>query len=563
MIAVLALGVLAHGLHSATGIGSDALFADWIYTLLMWGGVALCAARPFKVRAERGAWAFLAASLAVWAAADLTWTLHYNHVEAPPYPNVADVLYLASYPLTYIGLVLLLRARLRPVRASLWLDGAVSGLTLAALTTALLVGPILDATEGKPLAVAVTLAYPAGDLLLLCSVGIALSITGWRPGRAWGLIALSLVLTAIGDVIYSYIQNTGAYTEGALVDTFWPASVLAMAVAAWQPSRRAPTSNHGVAVLVPAGFAVLALGLLLYGWVAELPALAGVLAAAGLLAAMARGGLTFRENLRLLRRSHDESLTDGLSGLPNRRRLMNDLEDALSHADQEVRALLFFDLDGFKAYNDAFGHSAGDALLARLGGALARAVEGRGTAYRLGGDEFCLLLDGETRPLRPDRDARGRGAQRARRGLPRRRLLRDRPDPHRGRELRGGAAAVRRAHVRAQGLAPRDQPPAGARRAGAGAGRARAGIAAPHGRRRRAGGADRARARARHRAARRARPRRGAARHRQGRRPRRHPQQARPARRRRVAARCASTRWSASASSPRRPPWPRSRGSCA
>ena len=332
VIAVLALGVLAHGLHSVTGIGSDTLFADWVFTLLMWGGVALCAARPFKVRAERAAWAFLAASLAVWATADLTWTLYFNHVEAPPYPNVADVLYLASYPLTYVGLVLLLRARLRPVRASLWLDGAVSGLTLAALTTALLVGPILDATEGKPLAVAVTLAYPAGDLLLLCSVGIALSITGWRPGRAWGLIALSLGLTAIGDVIYSYIANTGAYTEGALVDTFWPASVLAMAVAAWQPSRRAPTSNHGVAVLVPAGFAVLALGLLLYGWVADLPALAGVLAAAGLLAAMARGGLTFRENLRLLRRSHDESLTDGLSGLPNRRRLMNDLKDALSHA---------------------------------------------------------------------------------------------------------------------------------------------------------------------------------------------------------------------------------------
>ncbi len=395
VVAVLALGVLAHGLHSVTGIGSDTLFADWVFTLLMWGGVALCAARPFKVRAERAAWAFLAASLAVWATADLTWTLYFNHVEAPPYPNVADVLYLASYPLTYIGLVLLLRARLRPVRASLWLDGAVSGLTLAALTTALLVGPILDATEGKPLEVAVTLAYPAGDLLLLCSVGIALSITGWRPGRAWGLIALSLGLTAIGDVIYSYIANTGTYTEGALVDTFWPASVLAMAVAAWQPSRRAPTSNHGVAVLVPAGFAVLALGLLLYGWVADLPALAGVLAAAGLLAAMARGGLTFRENLRLLRRSHDESLTDGLSGLPNRRRLMNDLKDALSHADEEIRALLFFDLDGFKAYNDAFGHSAGDALLARLGGALAHAVEGRGTAYRLGGDEFCLLLDGE------------------------------------------------------------------------------------------------------------------------------------------------------------------------
>ena len=100
VIALLAAGVVAHGLHSATGIGSDSLFADWVYNLLMWGGVALCAARALAMRAERGAWAFLAASLAVWAAADLTWTLHFNHVEDPPYPNVADILYLASYPLT-------------------------------------------------------------------------------------------------------------------------------------------------------------------------------------------------------------------------------------------------------------------------------------------------------------------------------------------------------------------------------------------------------------------------------------------------------------------------------
>jgi two-component system, cell cycle response regulator len=74
---------------------------------------------------------------------------------------------------------------------------------------------------------------------------------------------------------------------------------------------------------------------------------------------------------------------------------MGDLDDTLIDADQHPRTLIFFDLDGFKTYNDAFGHSAGDALLARLGGALADSVKDYGSAYRLGGDEFCLLLDGE------------------------------------------------------------------------------------------------------------------------------------------------------------------------
>ena len=93
-----------------------------------------------------------------------------------------------------------------------------------------------------------------------------------------------------------------------------------------------------LAVLMPSGFAVIALGLLLYGWVADLPPLAGVLAAAGLLAAMARGGLTFRENVVLLRHSRVEALTDGLSGLANRRRLMSDLERRAGLGDRGGRA---------------------------------------------------------------------------------------------------------------------------------------------------------------------------------------------------------------------------------
>ena len=50
-----------------------------------------------------------------------------------------------------------------------------------------------------------------------------------------------------------------------------------------------------------------------------------------------------------------------------------------------------FDLDGFKRYNDTFGHPAGDQLLVRLATRLADVLRGQGTAYRIGGDEFCTL----------------------------------------------------------------------------------------------------------------------------------------------------------------------------
>src|SRR3954451_19739568 len=84
--------------------------------------------------------------------------------------------------------------------------------------------------------------------------------------------------------------------------------------------------------------------------------------------------------------------TDPLTGLGNRRALTAALEHeaAATEADEPL-VLALFDLDGFKAYNDAFGHPAGDALLVRLAGRIDAAVAADGRAYRMGGDEFCVL----------------------------------------------------------------------------------------------------------------------------------------------------------------------------
>jgi diguanylate cyclase (GGDEF)-like protein len=87
---------------------------------------------------------------------------------------------------------------------------------------------------------------------------------------------------------------------------------------------------------------------------------------------------------------HTHALTDELTGLGNRRRLLDDLRAAFADP-REPFTLTLFDLDGFKQYNDAFGHVRGDDLLRRLGRRLAAACEPRGAAYRLGGDEFCVL----------------------------------------------------------------------------------------------------------------------------------------------------------------------------
>jgi diguanylate cyclase (GGDEF)-like protein len=95
--------------------------------------------------------------------------------------------------------------------------------------------------------------------------------------------------------------------------------------------------------------------------------------------------------------THEElrvaAFTDPLTGIGNRRKLTADVGARLSSSTREhPLALALFDLDGFKGYNDRLGQSAGDAMLTKLASRLAMAVSGDGAAYRLGGDEFCILV---------------------------------------------------------------------------------------------------------------------------------------------------------------------------
>ncbi len=105
---------------------------------------------------------------------------------------------------------------------------------------------------------------------------------------------------------------------------------------------------------------------------------------------LARLALAFRENGKLLDRTQLESVTDLLTGLGNRRRLMTDLDVVLEDLSPERPWLLaIYDLDGFKPYNDTFGHPAGT----RCSHAWARSSRRtEDDAYRLGGDEFCVLV---------------------------------------------------------------------------------------------------------------------------------------------------------------------------
>ncbi|HEY2260733.1 MAG TPA: HD domain-containing phosphohydrolase [Solirubrobacteraceae bacterium] len=398
-VAALAAGVAFESSQSVIGFGGQALngFADdWIYTAVEVLAVAVCLARVLRRRDDRAAWALMTFGLVMWTAGDLTWTLWLDNVANPPYPSIADALYLAMYPAIYASLMLLIRSRQGDTGAAQWLDGGVVGLTVAAIAAALTF-PAVAGGGGRFIAVVVNVAYPVGDFVLLIFVAVAYSLAGWRPGRAWLLVGLGVTVSAVADIVFVYQAAKGTYAAGTLLDAMWPAAMALLAVAAWMPMQglRRGTVDAPHTIVLTLLAATSALALLVTAAFRTVTPLAVGLAAGSLVLASVRAALTYLENVRILRRNARNALTDPLSGLPNRRALMEDLERAFAAAKEGPAATLaFFDLNGFKRYNDTFGHAAGDALLARIGFALRRSIGDSGRAYRLGGDEFCVLLDG-------------------------------------------------------------------------------------------------------------------------------------------------------------------------
>jgi two-component system cell cycle response regulator len=397
LLYVLFGGLLAHVLHTTFGLGGsglDSAFNDWVYNCVFMGAALGCLARGIVVHAERKAWLAIGAGLVSWGLGDIYWTLFLADRETIPYPSLADAFYLCEYPCIYVGILFLLRARVPRFHPSLWLDGAIGALAVAALGSALLYPAIRTGTEGDAATVATNLAYPLGDVLLLSFLVGALALTGWRPGRSWILIACGLTASTIADSTFLYQAATGGYSEGTWLDSMWLAGAFLVACAAWAPRGATVTvSLEGLRlVAIPSAFAFLALGLDAYGEFRPFPHLAGTLATAALIVVAVRMILTFHDNQSLLRASTREAVTDQLTRLGNRRQLLQDLSRVTGKQGHPPHVFAIFDLDGFKAYNDSFGHPTGDALLARLGDSLAMAAkEVGGAAYRLGGDEFCVL----------------------------------------------------------------------------------------------------------------------------------------------------------------------------
>jgi two-component system cell cycle response regulator len=396
LVALIAIWV-AYAVLTVTGaMGTREVFGTplegLMYAGLLLGSGLLCLARAITEREERAVWIAFGAGLTIGSFGDIWWLVFLADDANVPYPSIADALWLGSYPPMAYGLWRLISERVgwQALGAAAWLDGAIAALAGSAVFAAtLLAGPLAAAAQGEPMTFATNLAYPIGDLILLGFALAALSATGWRPGRTIGLIAAGLLLRTVTNFIYLDQITQGTYVDGGVLDTCWPAAALLVASAACVPASRSRREPDWRAFLAPAVFVTLSLGLLVYDHFHRFSDATVVLAGLAVAVATLRMVTMVRTSLAS---SRHEAMTDALTGMKNRRSLRRDLERALEGVEGGRRFVFaMFDLNGFKRYNDTFGHPAGDSLLTRLGSRLSEAAA-PGSAYRLGGDEFCVLI---------------------------------------------------------------------------------------------------------------------------------------------------------------------------
>jgi diguanylate cyclase (GGDEF)-like protein len=313
-------------------------------TLLLAGSVACAAAAVVRARGRLARLA-LAAALACVAISDLVRSADGPTPEAPA---------IVACLLAGAGVALLVLDRVGPVTRLSWLDDAMGASSAAAL--------------------AVTLEAGAAHAVAAAGAVGGLALSRWRPG--W-----SVVLAVVG---------IGALALGVPAA---PVAALALPAAAWvrePPAKPGPEFSPIVltAILI---YATVSLAILAVGQFEDINTAAVALATVTVLAGMARAGLTVIERLR---ESHYQAITDDLTGLGNRRHLVDRLRTAIDAAAQDGTelALLLIDLDGFKELNDTLGHPAGDQVLRQIGPRLSEILRAGDTLARLGGDEFAVVL---------------------------------------------------------------------------------------------------------------------------------------------------------------------------
>jgi diguanylate cyclase (GGDEF)-like protein len=379
---------------------------DVIYCLIGFSSaVAILAGVRMNRPAHPGAWYFFGAATATWALADGLYGWYEHVALVAPFPSIADVLYLAVYPLFAAGLLMLgrsRRAKQRAHRPAIVDETAILTIGLGLLAWVFLIEPTWISYDEPLINRLVGVAYPFCDVLLFAML-MRLSTSAGVRSPSFLLVSGSVGAMLVADGVFLAGALVPAIAaRSSLLDFGWLLSYVLWGAAALHPSMRELSSPPPQPILrfsslrlallataVAIGPAILS-GELIVGRPLDIVPIL-IAGGATLVLVIARVGRMMRLLDSQAERLRELADTDYVTGLPTCRCFNDRLTEFLDDPRGQVAAFLLIDVERFAEIHDTLGHQTGDAILHAVGIRLREQAAGNAYVARMGGNSFGVL----------------------------------------------------------------------------------------------------------------------------------------------------------------------------
>jgi len=356
----------------------------FLFNLIGFSAAATAALAPlFNDRYARYA---IASGIALWTIGSTfsSWD-SFNTFQV--WSPAIDICYSLFYPTALFGMIRVLTTKRRVTPVEL-LDIAIITLGLSSVIASIALKPALIQFDGSAFSVFLSIIYPAGDVMLLAMGGAIIFMN--RASFRGNIFLVGIIAFATTDFYFLWISATSGYVFGSISDDGWMLGLVLMSQSLWFRRHEAKSIERLNSVATT-------LSLILSSTILAFAALRpGYFPRFALIPAFATVTFSF---IRMAIALHDArasfaerelARTDELTGLPNRRHFLAELEVLT----QQPGSLLLLDLNGFKSINDSYGHAVGDQLLQSIAVRFTRAAGESTMVARLGGDEFGLITFG-------------------------------------------------------------------------------------------------------------------------------------------------------------------------